>query len=399
MNYRIYIVAGLIGMLCSCEREMSPEQSERFIKFFGNYLMDDARDVQVLEDGGYAICGTSSVPGQGNQMVLIVTDEFGNMKAGFPKYYSEEGLNSGANAIVVLQGGQGGFLLCGYVERPVDGSQEVQRDMFLVKTSSSGQEHWQRSYGSSEDEEVLHATERISSGYMLAGYQVKNGKSDILIMGVREEGDSIPLTLNFNNPFAENAAANFILNTGDGYLCVCTYDKISNAGTDILILNFNDDLSPNAKNLTGELDEYGRCIIEDGPDRYLVLGDRINYSGRNEMVIHLIETNGLLITKSLLLETISKPGADLIAKRFVKTAGGSYAIVGTMQSDGNQEIFLQFLSSEYSEEERILYGSAGNQSGADIDLHNDGGLILLGTNSFEDNSMISLIRTSETGSL
>ncbi len=398
MNYRICILAGLAGLLFSCEREISPEQSGKFIKFYGTYLMDEAKDVEALSDGGYAICGTSSLPGQGEQMVLIVTDEFGNVKAGFPKYYSEEGLNSGANALVVKRGGQGGFLLGGYVERPVDGTTDFQTDMFVVRTSSSGEEIWQRSYGSSEDEVVLHATERISSGFMLAGYQVTDGKSDILIMSVEEEGDSIPLTLNYNNPFADNSAANFILNTGDGYLCVCTYDKIDDTGTDMLILNLDDDLSYNVKNLTGEIDEIGRCIIEDGPDRYLVLGDRI-ISGRNEMVVHLIETKGLLVTKSLLLATISEQGSDLLAKRFVKTAADSYAIIGTRLTDGDQEIFLQFLSSEYSVAERILYGSTGNQSGADIDLSDDGGFILLGTNSFEDNSMISLIKTSETGNL
>jgi len=398
MNYRIYIIAGLVGLLFSCEREISPEQADKFIKFFGTYQLDEAGDVAVLEDGGYAICGTSSVPGQGEQMVLIVTDEFGNMKTGFPKYYSEEGLNTGANTLVAKRGGQGGFLLGGYVDRPVDGSTDFQKDMFLVRTKSSGDTIWQRSYGSAEDEVVLNATERISSGFMLAGYQVKDDKSDILIMGVEEGGDSIRLNLNYNNPFADNSAANFILNTGDNYLCVCTYDKIQDKGTDMLILNIDDDLSYNVKSLSGNFDEFGRCVLEDGPDRYLVLGDRIN-SGRSELVIHLIETDGLLVTNSLLLATISEQGSDLIAKRFVKTAADSYAIVGTRQSDGDQDIFLQFLSSDYAVTERILYGSTGNQSGADIDLHDDGGFILLGTNSFEDNSMISLIKTGETGNL
>jgi len=117
MKYRIIIIAGLIGFLFSCEREMSPEQADRFIKFYGNYLMDEARDVEVLDDGGYAICGINTLPDLGKRMVLVVTDKYGNVKDGFPKYYTEEGLESGANAIVPIRGGQGGFLLCGFVER------------------------------------------------------------------------------------------------------------------------------------------------------------------------------------------------------------------------------------------------------------------------------------------
>ena len=295
MKYKIIIIVGLIVLLFSCEREMSPEQADKFIKFYGNYLMDEARDIEVLDDGGYAICGIDSLPDLGKRMVLVVTDQYGNVKEGFPQYYTEEGLESGANAIVPIRGGQGGYLLCGFVERPVlgtvnDQEPQIQRDIFLVKASNSGLENWQRSYGSSVDDEViLHAVERISSGYMLAGYQVKDNKSDILIMGIYEEGDSIPLGLNYNNPYAENGKASFLLKTDDRYLCVCTYDKIGVDGTDILVLNFDDELSPLDENLTDDSDEYGMCIVEEEPDQYLVLGNRINVSGKTEIVIHLIE--------------------------------------------------------------------------------------------------------------
>ena len=402
MKYKIILLVGLIGLLISCEREMSPAQAEKFIKYYGNYLMDEARDVEILDNGGYAICGIDSVADFGKRMVLIVTDEFGNMISGFPRYYTEEGLESGANALVPIRGGQGGFLLAGYIERPVGGNQaalKTQKDMFLVKTSSTGEEIWQRSYGSKEDEVVLHVVERITSGYMLAGYQVKDGKSDILIMGVKEEGDSIKLGLNYNNPYAENGTANYLLNTGDGYLCVCTYDKIGKSGTDILILNFDDELSPNDENLTGDSNEYGTCIIEDGVDSYLVLGNRINELGNIEIVVYRIETSGLLITRSVLLATISEGNMDMIGERFVKTADGRYAIVGTRRSGETKDIFLQFLTSDYMASGQIIYGASGDQSGADIDLPNGGGIVILGTSSFEDNSMISLIKTSDTGDL
>jgi len=399
MKYKIIIIAGFVGLLFSCEREISPEQADRFIKFYGNYLMDEARDVETLDDGGYAICGIDSLPDLGKRMVLIVTDEYGNVKSGFPAYYTEEGLESGANSVVPIRGGQGGYLLAGFVERPVTGSTSVQRDIFLVKASNSGQENWQRSYGSSEDEVILHAVERISSGYMLAGYQVKGGKSDILIMGIEEEGDSTRLGLNYNNPYAKNGTASFLLNTGDGYLCVCTYDKIGQDGTDILVLKFDDELSPIDENLTDDADEYGTCIIEEGPDQYLVLGNRINES-RIVAVVHRIKTTGLLITESVLVATISESNMDMIGERFVKTADGRCAVVGTRRSGGTRDIFLQFLSSgELLDAGQIIYGASSDQSGADIDLPADGGIVLLGTTSYEENSLISLIKTSDTGDL
>lgn len=404
MKYKIILLAGFVGALFSCEREMSPEQAEKFIKYYGNSLMDEARDVAILDDGGYAICGVNTVADLGKRMVLIVTDNYGNPVSGFPKYYTEEGLESGANALVPIRGGQGGFLLAGYVERPVVGEDlpatNTQKDMFLVKVSSTGQEGWKKSFGSAEDEVILHATQRLTSGFLLAGYQVTDGKSDILIKGVDEQGILDPLDLNYNNPYAENGSANFLLNTGEQYLCVCTYDKIGGGGTDVLVLNINDDLDAIPENLTDDdSNEYGSCIIEDGEDNFLVLGNRITSSGKIEIVIHQIETSGLLIPKSVLLATISEGNMDLIGERFVKTADGRYAIIGTRQSNGTRDIFLQFLTSDFVASGRIIYGASGDQSGADIDLPSDGGIVILGTSSFENNSMISLIKTSDTGDL
>ena len=401
MKYHILVFALLAGFAISCEREISTEQADRFIKFYGNYMMDEARDVEALDDGGFAICGIDSLPGVGKRMVLIVTDEFGNLKSGFPKYYPESDtvIGAAANAIVPIRGGQGGFLLAGYVELQVEGSAETQKDIYLVKVSSTGDLNWPRTYGSADDEVILDATERISSGFMLAGYKVKDGKSAILIMGIEQEGDSItpgyPPSL-----YTQNSSANYILNTGDRYVCICTYDKLGHPElTDMLALCFDDGLFPNARRLSGDSNEQATCIIEDGPNSYLALGNRI-IGGRSEIVIHQLETNDqLYITQSELLKTISESNMDLIGKRFVKTEDGRYAIVGTLQSGGDRQIFLQLLTPDKDPSVRVVYGASGDQYGADIDNSNDGGFVLLGTTGFEENSMISLIKTNDTGDL
>jgi len=407
MRYKIIIITVLLGFFASCEKEVSPEQAEKFMKFYGNYLIDEARDVDVLDNGGFAICGIDSTSEYGKRMVLIVTDSYGNMQSGFPRYFTKEdlesgaSLESGANAVEAIRGGQGGYMLFGFVESQIADTAATQKDMFIVKVSTTGEEIWQRTYGSNEDEVILHATQRYSSGYMLAGYQVEDGKSDILVMGIMEEGDSIPLGLNYNNPYAENSTANYLLNYGDRYLCVCTYDKIGDDGTDLLILNFDDELSPLlGEYLTGDVDEFGMCVIEDASDRFLVLGNRHNtQSGRKEMVVYLIETEGEYITKSLQLATISQSNTDLIGRRFVKTKDGRYAIVGSRTAYGTSDIFLQFLSSDYAVTGNVVFGASGTQTGADIDISDDGGLVVLGTNGSDVNSMITLIKTSDTGEL
>lgn len=102
MKYTFLLI--LFSVICiSCEKEISDEQADSFLKFYGSYLMDEAGDVEVLSNGGYAICGTESSSAHGKRMVLIITDNFGNIQSGFPKYYWEEGMETGGTSLIALQ--------------------------------------------------------------------------------------------------------------------------------------------------------------------------------------------------------------------------------------------------------------------------------------------------------
>lgn len=407
MKYNILGLTLLAVAVLSCEKETSPEQAERFIKFYGDYLVDQAYDLAALDDGGFAICGVGTLPDLGERMMLILTDEYGNLRSGFPKYYPEDDLDmeTAGHAVVPIRGGQGGFFLAGTINRPLEGSLAMQKDIFLVKVSSSGAESWIKTYGSVFDEVVLSAAPGLSSGFTLAGTRIKeDGTSALLVMRVEQEGDSIGPPFPNSNVYNNNSA-NFILNAGDRYICASTYNKPRDAtgttnATDIWALSFGDDLSPNAQRLTsGASDEKATCVIEDDQNLFLVLGNR-NISGRSEIVVHQIETNDALsITNSVLLTTISESDVDLTGERMVKTRDGRYAIAGTREANGDRQIFLQFITSDYNPEKQIIFGAAGDQAGADIVLPEDGGMVLLGTNRYEESSMISLIRTNDTGDL
>lgn len=390
----------LLASLClSCEKEISEEQADSFMKFYGSSLMDQAGDVEVLSNGGYAICGTETSASQGKRMVLIVTDEFGNIQNGFPRYFTEEGLETGGTSLIALQGGSGGYVLSGFVEQTVAGSEEVQKDIFVVRTTSNGQLTWQRTYGSHEDEQVLHSIEMISSGYLLAGYQMEDGRSDLMVMGVTESGDSIRLGLNYSNPHADNSVANYLLNTGDMYACVCTFDKINGDGTGIQLLTFDDELSPLAWNLSREFNEFGMCILDQGGGDFLILGNREGASGNSEIVIYGIETEGLLVINSTSYATISEGNTDILGARFIETASGELAIAGTRNAGNSNEILLQFVTPSYQPGGGVTFGASGSQTGKDIELARDGGLVVLGTNASGSSGTISLIKTNANGEL
>ena len=397
VKYALILVL-FAGLCLSCEEGISEKQADSFMKFYGSSMMDQAGEVEVLSNGGYAICGTETST-LGKRMVLIVTDEFGNVQNGFPQYYVEEGFETGGNSLIALQGGSGGYILSGFVERPVPGTEDIQKDIFVVRTNASGQVSWQRTYGSNEDEQVLHSVEMIRPGYLLAGYQMEDGKSDLMVMGVTEEGDSIRLGLNYNNPHADNTVANYLLNTGDMYVCVCTFDKVNGNGTGIQLLTFDDELSPLARNLSREYNEFGMCILDEGGGDFLILGNREGVSGNSEIVIYGIETEGLLVINSTSYATISETNTDILGTRFVMTNTGELAIAGTRNAGNNNEILLQFVTPSYQPGGGITFGASGSQTGKDIGLARDGGLVVLGTNAYGESGTISLIKTNANGEL
>ncbi len=384
------LLAGII--LFSCDPEISDSQADTFLKMYGSKGIDKAGGMALLSNGGYALCGTETTEA-GSKMMLIVCDEYGIMKEGFPKYYPEEDFNAGANAIVAKNGGNNGFLLAGYIENA-----NGDKDIYVVKTSPDGTVNWSRSFGSDEDEEALHATEGITSEYLLSGYQEKNDEKAIMVIALDQEGFFIKPGLSYQKPVGtKDASANYILNVGDFYLCMCTSEQYIGQGTDILILNLTDDLSFVLNRISGDFNESGNCIVQKNETEFIVLGNRPNGQGGNsEVLIYQVEASELSFGATELLATISEPGADLSAERLVKMEDGKYAIVGTRTVDGADDIFVQFLE-DGTEGVRKIFGLSGNQSGADIGVPGEGSLVILGENGYEGNSMMSLIKTNESG--
>jgi hypothetical protein len=99
--------------------------------------------------------------------------------------------------------------------------------------------------------------------------------------------------------------------------------------------------------------------------------------------------------------TIRSGNEDLIAERFVFAGENRMAIIGSSTSDiSNKEynMLLQFVEQEL-ESERFDFGETGDQRGFSIIRAEDGGLVFVGKNSFENNSLITLVKTRSNGQL
>lgn len=380
----------LLVFLFSCTPgELSDAQKESFIKFYGSYQFDVGRDVLVLpDDAGYALTGTATKIDSVQRMVLIITDIFGNY-SGDAHFFGGD-IASAGNALAATDNG---FILAGSVSDTLANG-NVQKDAFIVKTDREGEEVWSRAYGSSLNEELFDILPVTGGGYLAAGYKYQGGQKDLWVFLTDDNGNLL-YQLTGENQTSDDEAVS-LLEVPGGFLCACTYDDGLLNGLDMVVLLLNSScITLDTKAFGTAADDVARYLVKTD-DGYYLLGYTENTS--TETQIYSFDLINGTISDGVKFATISTTGIDLTGEKMVITAGGSLAVTGTITNAENKDIFLQ-LYPEGSDAIRLYFGETGNQTGNGIAATPDGGVIITGGNSYEGNSMITLVKTKENGQL
>jgi len=128
---------------------------------FGGSDDDYAKAVQLTNDGGYILVGsTRSYSFGGFDAWLIKTDSTGN-KIWDRTFGGSE--NDSANS--VRQTSDGGYIIAGFTESYGAGG----RDAWLIKTDSDGNKIWERTFGGSDLDQANAVQLTNDGGYTIAG--------------------------------------------------------------------------------------------------------------------------------------------------------------------------------------------------------------------------------------
>jgi len=153
------------------------------------YGLSDRMEIPIrairCSDGGYAITGQVVLPqGQsGNGMMyLIRTDSLGNQL--WEQSYGGSLYESGR---AVIQTSDDGFLQLGWTRSFGAG----QRDFYLVKTDSLGNQQWQRTYGGSGEDNGAGLTPLSDGNYLLYGASQEGGVFHGMLCKVTSTGNVI----------------------------------------------------------------------------------------------------------------------------------------------------------------------------------------------------------------
>lgn len=175
-------------------------------KTYGGEFDDEATAVVVSSGGGYAILGTTSSFGAGgHDFWLIKVDENGTLQ--WNKTYG--GTESDV-AVDMVCTADGGYIMVG--ETSSYGAGET--DFWLVKVDSSGNMQWNKTFGNQTAELATCVIQTSDGGYALGGYWLANDASEDALFVKTDSSGNVQWTRTYGGEGGESVYS--LVQTGDG---------------------------------------------------------------------------------------------------------------------------------------------------------------------------------------
>ncbi|MGA1823921.1 MAG: hypothetical protein ACMUIP_04585 [bacterium] len=160
--------------------KVDAEGNEEWVKFFGRCDDDTGMDIEIVPDDGYILVGRSGYWSQNPQAWIIKTDSLGNKE-----WSVAWGGSAFDEAYGVCLTRDGGYAVVGATKSYGAGD----RDAFLLKLDSTGQEKWHKVFGEAGYDEAKKVYQRPNGNFVLVGTKTVEGNSQAWLIETNEEGD------------------------------------------------------------------------------------------------------------------------------------------------------------------------------------------------------------------
>ena len=388
----IFILFALIYLSCD-EDNITSNQSDSFVKFYGGPSLDYGADVKQTNNGGYAILGTISTPDKGTDMCLILTDEYGNSVSN-TKYYGGN-YNDKGICLRILNNNE--LILLGSYQDSITGNSNI----FLVKTNIIGALLWTKLIRHDEDlnQEAYDLQITDSGELLIAGYTERESASgiqkDIFQLLLNSDGDIIwePQPIGFG---IDNDIGHSILIKDDGYIIVGN-TKSRPVGTThyqsfIIKTNLFGSISSAFKTLFETEMHYLNYIRKMPDNNYLISGTIVNNGIAYICMMKINYQNHQIIWEKTFDDILDSYCTGL------QVENNTIIILGTRRTSGGaSNVVLIKTDLNGSILSLNEYGLSGHMEGMGFDITDDNGFIFTGSNKTGDNSVITLIKTRDNG--
>ena len=250
-------------------------------KTFGGTNQDFGRSIQQTEDGGFILVGTTSSFGAGYRNVyLIKTDSSGDTI--WTKTFGGTGDCGGYS---VQQTKDSGFIIAGYTG--TFGTDSA--DVYLIKTDSSGDTLWTRTYGGTKEDESYSVQQTNDNGFIITGWTNSFGAGgrDIYLIRTNFSGDTL-WTKTFGST-GEDYGHSVQQTQDNGFIIT---GDIFSSGTDGGVYLIRTDSSGDTlwtKTFGGTNDAWGESVQQTEDGGFIVAGAIWSFgAGHNDYDVYLI---------------------------------------------------------------------------------------------------------------
>ncbi len=243
--------------------------STQWIQTLGGADNDAGYCVQQTSDGGYIIAGETSSYTDSGDVYLVKTDSSGN-----EQWHKTFGGNEWDGAYCVDQTTDGGYIISGYY-----GYEDWTNDVYLIKTDSLGNEEWTKYFGGTDLDEGYCVQQTSDGGYFVTGYSADpvNYDPDVYLIKTDVTGN-----MQWNQIIDDNSTEDYGyygIETTDGEYIIAGYTGFNmEESVDVWVIKLGSgNEGPNAPTIDGPANgktgvKYNYTFTATDPD-----GDNLYY--------------------------------------------------------------------------------------------------------------------------
>jgi len=254
-------------------------------KTFGG-VMDDYGYVALQTfDGGYIVSARAKSFGAGNTDVyLIKTNPNGDTT--WTKTYGGGGADAG---YAIQQTLDSGYIIAGTTASFGAGG----NDIYLIKTNSSGDTLWSRTYGGTGDDQGFGVQQTTDGGYIVAGMTTSygTGSYDVVLIKTNSMGDT--LWSKTYGGGGDDEGWGVQQTTDGGYIVTGYTSSFGAGGYDVYLIKTNSSGTAIwSKAYGGTGNDYGNSVQQTTDRGYIITG-QTNSFGAGGGDVYLIKTDSL----------------------------------------------------------------------------------------------------------
>ncbi len=255
----------------------------QWAKTYGGTGVDWARSVKQTSDGGYIVAGwTYSFGAGGNDILLIKTDANGNVQ--WAKTYG--GIDDDY-AYSVQQTSDGGYIVAGWTYS----FGAAEKDILLIKTDANGNVQWAKTYRGTDEDWAYSVQQTSDGGYIVAGWTLSFGPNPFNFFLIKTNSSgNVQWARTYGG--TNNDYAYSVQQTSDGgYIVAGRTTSFGAGGADFFLIKTNSSGNVQwARTYGGTGLDWARSVKQTSDGGYIVAGWTLSF-GAGGWDILLIKTD------------------------------------------------------------------------------------------------------------